>query len=49
MLKRHISLLCRRAVHRTPAQLADMNIDCVFTNEHRKTTFVVLAKHKTDP
>jgi hypothetical protein len=37
MLWRHINLLCRRAVSRTPAQQADMNIDCVYTDEHRKT------------
>jgi hypothetical protein len=37
MLWRHISLLCGRAVDRTSAQQADMNIDCVYIDEHRKT------------
>jgi hypothetical protein len=25
------------------------NIECVYTDEHRKNIFVVLAKHRTDP
>jgi hypothetical protein len=25
------------------------NIDCVYTDEHRKTILVVLAKHRTAP
>jgi hypothetical protein len=25
------------------------NVDCVYTDEHRKTIFVVLAKHRTAP
>ena len=39
-------------VHRTPAQQADMpphNNDCLYTDEHRKTIIVVLAKHRTAP
>jgi len=25
------------------------NIDCFYTNEHRRTIFAVLAKHRTAP
>jgi hypothetical protein len=33
----HNRLICRH------------NIDCVYTDEHSKTIFVVLAKHRTAP
>jgi hypothetical protein len=44
MLWRHINLLCRRAVHSR-----ERNIDCVYADEHSKTIFVVLAKHRIAP
>jgi hypothetical protein len=57
MLWQHISLLCRRVVHSSRPWTARLhnwlicrhNIDCVYTNEHRKTIFVFLAKHRTAP
>jgi len=40
--------LCRRArLHNR--LIYRHNIDCVYTDEHRKTIFVVLAKHRTAP
>jgi hypothetical protein len=45
----HISLLCRRAVDLHNRLICRHNIDCVYTDEHRKTISVVLAKHRTAP
>jgi hypothetical protein len=33
----HNRLICRQ------------NIDCVYTDEHRKTILIILAKHRTAP
>jgi len=52
MLWRHISLLCRCAIHTAHLHnrlVCRHNIDCVHNDEHRKTISVVLVKHRTAP